>query len=147
MMKVISICILLLVLVSQGNAQLLPFASRNNEWNADSLGNHRAVVSASSIGIARVVIAWRRPDTHPETKRIIVQDSATGQLIQRVHSGTVDNEKGEIWFDAISGKGEYFIYYMPYKNEKSSNYPKGIYLKRDSIETPDITKIPSSQIH
>src|SRR6266702_1853441 len=49
-------------------------------WNADSLGNHRAMVRFDGPGkIARVIIPWRRRDLHHETKRLILQDARTGQ--------------------------------------------------------------------
>ena len=100
-----------------------------NRWNVDSLGNIRAVVAVTSNGqYARVIIPWRRPDPHPEQKRIIVQDSSTGALVPGIAVGTVNNESGEISFQTPSGKGLYYIYYMPYRNEGRSNYPKGVYL-------------------
>ncbi|MES1250005.1 MAG: glycoside hydrolase domain-containing protein, partial [Chitinophaga rupis] len=38
----------------------------------------------------------------------------------------------DIYFQPVSGKGTYYVYYMPYKNEGRSNYPKGRYLAPDS---------------
>jgi len=100
-----------------------------NRWNADSLGNIRAVVAVTSNGqYARVIIPWRRPDPHPEQKRIIVQDSSTGALVANVSADVVNNETGEITFQPSGGKGLYYIYYMPYRNEGRSNYPRGVYL-------------------
>ena len=99
------------------------------KWNADSLGNIRAVVAVNSGGqYARVVIPWRRPDAHPEQRRIIVQDSSTGALVTGVAVGAISNASGEVSFQTLSGKGLYYIYYMPYRNEGRSNYPKGVYL-------------------
>jgi len=99
------------------------------KWNADSLGNIRAVIAVTSDGqYARVVIPWRRPDPHPEQKRIIIQDSTTGALITHTATGALNNETGEITFQPTSGKGLYYVYYMPYRNEGRSNYPKGVYL-------------------
>ncbi|MFI5193118.1 MAG: glycoside hydrolase domain-containing protein [Chitinophagales bacterium] len=109
-------------------AQEVPFTSADNNWNADSLGNRRAVVEVSGNGdMARVSIPWRRPDVHPENKRIILQDGKTGEQILNVHTNLISNERGDITFEPVSGKGRYFIYYMPYKNEGRSNYPKGVY--------------------
>jgi hypothetical protein len=105
------------------------FGVADHPWNADSLGNIRAVVSVTSDGpVARVVIPWRRPDAHPETKRIIIEDPVSHSVVANFVTGIIDNETGEISFEPTSGKGVYYIYYMPYKNEGRSNYPKGVYL-------------------
>ena len=126
------------------HAQNSPALSTQPKWNADSLGNIRAVVRVTENGpgkvgsdsssnvadgpVARVIIPWRRPDGHPETKRFIIQDSSTGELVTNTAAGHIDNESGEIWFQPRSRKGIYYIYYMPYRNEGRSNYPKGVYL-------------------
>ena len=61
--------------------QQIPYGNGNGSWNADSLGNHRAVIQFAGKGnVAKVVIGWRRRDFHPELKRIIVQDAKTGAL-------------------------------------------------------------------
>ncbi|MGO4294659.1 glycoside hydrolase domain-containing protein [Chitinophaga sp. RAB17] len=110
-------------------AQELKYTSGNNSWNADSLGNHRAVVSFNgATKVARVVIPWRRRDEHPEMKRIIIQDAKTKQKITNVKTLALTREQGDICFEPISGKGDYYIYYLPSKNEGRDNYPKGMYL-------------------
>ena len=113
--------------------QNIPRTSCNNCWNADSLGNHRAVVEVTGNGdIAKVDIPWRRRDYHPELKRIIVEDAGTHKKIMNVKTFVLDREHGEIAFEPLSGKGKYYIYYMPYKNEGRSNYPKGVYLEPEN---------------
>lgn len=115
-------------------AQQIKYTNADNSWNADSLGNHRAVVIYNGTHRwAHVNIKWRRRDSHPETKKIIVQDAKTGALVQNVKTGSVTREYGDIWFQPVSGAGKYYVYYMPYKNEGRSNYPKGVYLKPDSL--------------
>ncbi|MES2374231.1 MAG: glycoside hydrolase domain-containing protein [Bacteroidota bacterium] len=110
-------------------AQNIPYTSGNNGWNEDTLGSHRAVIQFTGEGrVARVIIPWRRNDNEPEKKRIIIQDAKTGAKILNIRTGIIDNDKGEIWFEPVSGKGSYYVYYLPYKNEGRSNYPKGIYL-------------------
>jgi hypothetical protein len=122
--------ITILCFATSTHAQQVKYTSGNNSWNADSLGNHRAVVHVPVTGkAAYVIIPWRRPDMHPEDKRIIVQDAKTGAKINNVRIGRIDREAGEIWFELVSGAGDYYVYYMPYKNEGRSNYPKGIYWK------------------
>jgi Family of unknown function (DUF6067) len=109
-------------------AQDLPYTVTDSGWNVDSLGNQRVVVQASGSGLNKVTIYWRRPDANPDKKRIILQDQKTGALVTKILSGTISGEKAELWFDAVSGVGLYYIYYMPYKNEGRSNYPRGVYL-------------------
>ncbi|HEV3325646.1 MAG TPA: glycoside hydrolase domain-containing protein, partial [Puia sp.] len=109
--------------------QEVHFTVSKDGWNADSLGNIRAVVEVRANGpVAKAVIPWRRSDIHPEDKRIIVQDGQTSRLIANAAAGSIGNESGEVYFEPVSGKGVYYIYYMPYKNEGRSNYPRGVYL-------------------
>src|ERR1700744_4150758 len=119
----------LVLTVSSAHAQQPRFIAGHKEWNAHSLGKIRAVVEVAGSGrIAKAVINWRRPDEHPEAKRIIVEDGQTSKLVEGSWTGAISNESGEVFFQPVSGKGTYYIYYMPYKNEGRSNYPKGVYL-------------------
>ncbi|MEO5995837.1 MAG: glycoside hydrolase domain-containing protein, partial [Chitinophagaceae bacterium] len=103
----------------------------------DSMGNHRAVIEFSGKGnIAKVVIPWRRADKDPQLKRIIIQDGSSQQKILNTQTGEINNERGTIYFEPTSGKGKYFAYYMPYKNEGRSNYPKGVYLPVQHTASP-----------
>jgi hypothetical protein len=114
-------------------AQELKYSACTNCWNADSLGNHRAVVQFSGEGrVAKVIIPWRRRDGDPQDKRILVEDAKTGQKILNVKTGIINREYGEIYFEPTSGEGIYHVYYMPYKNEGRSNYPKGVYLQPEN---------------
>ena len=120
-----------LFLISDG--QQIKYTAGNNNWNADSLGNHRAVINyKGSASTVRVLIEWRRRDKNPEAKKIIVQDAKTGALIKNVAAGILNREYADIYFGPVAGPGKYYVYYMPYKNEGRSNYPKGVYLKPDS---------------
>ena len=132
-MKNHSLAFLLLFFSASAMAQKIPYTNCTNCWNPDSLGNHRAVIEFSGTGtIAKAVIPWRRRDTDPQDKRIIIEDAKTHQKIMNVKSGTLDREFGEIYFEPASGSGIYYVYYMPYKNEGRSNYPKGVYLKPEN---------------
>lgn len=107
-------------------------------WNPDSLGNHRALVRFGGTGnIARVILPWRRRDQHPEEKRIILQDGQTGKLILNKTTVNISRESGEVFFEPVSGKGIYYIYYLPYRNEGRSNYPKGVYRKADTTASAE----------
>jgi hypothetical protein len=107
-------------------------------WNPDSLGNHRAVIKFNGSGkIAKVIIPWRRRDDHPDEKRIIVEDARTHQKVLNVKTLVLNRESGEIFFEPVSGSGIYYAYYMPYKNEGRSNYPKGVYLKPENTASDE----------
>ena len=119
-------------------AQQLKFSSGNNSWNADSLGDFRAIVRIDNApDVIRSYIQWRRRDENPELKRIIVVDSSTNQKVLNVHANNITREHGEVYFQPVSGIGTYYIYYMPYKNEGRSNYPKGTYLAPEQTASPD----------
>jgi len=110
-------------------SQELLYKSTSENWNADSLGNYRAVVNFQDTGnVAKVYIPWRRRDDDAASKKIIVEDAQTKQLILNVVSRNVSNESADIYFEPVSGKGTYYIYYMPYKNEGRIYYPQGVYL-------------------
>lgn len=124
-----------------GFSQVILYSNCDNCWNADSLGNHRAVIQYTGKGhITKAAIPWRRRDHQPELKRIIVQDATTGHKITNVKTGTLNREYGEIFFEPASGSGLYYVYYMPYKNEGRSNYPKGVYLKPEKTASAEWLK-------
>jgi len=115
-------------------SQTMKYSNGAGGWNADSLGNHRAIVVCNSGGkLARVVIEWRRRDYHPELKKIIVQDAKTGNLVLNSRISSINREYGDVYFEPVSGAGTYYVYYMPYRNEGRSNYPRGVYLPPSSI--------------
>ncbi|TKC08269.1 hypothetical protein FA048_14020 [Pedobacter polaris] len=130
------------------NAQEVKYTSGNDSWNADSLGNQRALVSFVGTGkVAKVSIEWRRSDNDPSQKAIIVQDAKTGKKISHILPLSLGREKGVICFEPESGAGTYYIYYQPYKNEGRSNYPKGVYPKQEKLKDnwlakEDATTIP-----
>jgi len=137
-MKKLSISFIFLFFGTTLIAQKIPYTNCNNCWNPDSLGNHRVVLEYNGTGkITKATILWRRKDEHPELKRIIVEDAATHQRVLNVKTGEINRVFGEIYFEPVSGKGTYYVYYMPYKNEGRSNYPKGVYLSPENTASPD----------
>ncbi|WP_216823370.1 glycoside hydrolase domain-containing protein [Niastella vici] len=132
-MKKIVIAAILSLLILPVTAQNIQYGVCPGCWNTDSLGNHRVVLQVEeNAKLARAVIPWRRRDNYPGKKRIIVQDAATGLRINNVKIQSLTRETGDIFFEPASGKGTYYVYYMPYKNEGRANYPKGQYLKPDT---------------
>ncbi len=116
-------------------AQDIPYTAADGKaWDAATLGNHRVVVlvgQGGAVGVAHVVIPWRRRDTSPERKAVIVTD-ASGQRIRNVHRGRLDRERGELWFEPVAGPGRYFVYYLPQKSGGRSNYPTVTYLEPEA---------------
>jgi hypothetical protein len=113
-------------------AQQIKYSDGNDSWNPNLLGNHRIVVEfTGKDNVAKTTIEWRRRDENPELKRIIVQD-ANGKEITNTKTENINRENGTVFFEPISGKGIYYVYYMPYIDEGDANYPKGVYVKPES---------------
>lgn len=84
-------------------------------WQEEGKGNHRAIVEVSQPADAvRVHIPWRRRDPFPESKAMLVFDSATGQQVKNVIAIAVTQEYGEIVFQPATAPGKYEVYYLPY---------------------------------
>ena len=112
-------------------AQQIKYVTKNNDWDADSLGNHRVVLTLQNANthIAKAVIAWRRNDYHPELKQLFVVDSATNKRVMNVSVAAINRETCMLYFEPNTGDKKYFVYYMPYHVDRKSNYPNVKYLK------------------
>ncbi|MFI5235064.1 MAG: glycoside hydrolase domain-containing protein [Gemmatimonadales bacterium] len=111
-------------------AQSMPY--RIASWEADSFGNHRAVVHVDQPAAAvRVHLPWRRRDYHPELKRVEVVTSA-GARVLNAAAPVVTREAGDVVFQPVDGPGDYDVYYMPYQGSFRSNYPKITYRRPDA---------------
>ncbi|MGL4292584.1 MAG: glycoside hydrolase domain-containing protein, partial [Bacteroidales bacterium] len=97
----------------------VPFVIAKEAWGADMRGNHRAVIVVNRLAdFVKVELPWRRSDLNPESKKIVVVDATTNTEIKNVFVKLLTSEKGEVFFEPCSGKGEYHIYYLPYKFRK-----------------------------
>ncbi len=76
-----------------------------------------------------------------------MEDAKTTKRILNVKSGNLNRESAEIYFQPMSGSGTYYVYYMPYKNEGRSNYPKGTYLKPDTTVSAEWLNGLNANIH
>lgn len=93
-------------------------------WDADSLGNHRVVVSVEKPADAVLAeIEWRRRDLNPEAKNLIVVDATTGERVRNVCRFTINRERGEIVFQPQTVPGTYYIYYLKNIRSGSPYYP------------------------
>ena len=96
-------------------------------WDADSFGNHRVVVRVTRPAEAvRVHLSWRRRDSEPEKREVLVIDGQTGQRVTNVARLRITRESGDLVFQASHG-GLYYFYYLPYTGTIRSNYPKITY--------------------
>lgn len=119
---------LLLAVPLQGQEKPLPALYGTGTWNADSLGNHRIVVSVDKPSDAVLaVIQWRRKDFNPENKDLIVIDAKTGKRITNVCRFQINREKGEVVFQPQTVPGDYYIYYLKNISSGSKYYPTVTY--------------------
>lgn len=103
------------------------YLTGKNTWNADSLGNHRAVITVSAPGAAaKAVINWRLRK-NPAGHELIVVDAKSNRRIANVQTENVSDEQGTVYFEPVSGPGKYYVYYLPYQLTASANYPKAVY--------------------
>lgn len=110
-------------------------------WNADSLGNHRVIVSVDKPADAVLAtIDWRRRDLNPEAKNLIVVDAATGERITNVCRFTIDRERGEMVFQPQTVPGEYYIYYLKNVMSGSPYYPTVNYPAFENTASADWVK-------
>lgn len=110
-------------------------------WNADSLGNHRVIVSVDKPADAVLAtINWRRRDLNPEAKNLIVVDAATGERITNVCRFTIDREQGEVVFQPQTVPGEYYIYYLKNVMSGSPYYPTVNYPAFENTASADWVK-------
>ena len=97
-------------------------------WEAESLGNHRAVVRVDAKADAVWVhVPWRRRDAQPEKKEVLIVDAATGAVLKNVVRLAVNREFGDLIFQPATTPGDYFVYYLPYQTKGRSNYPSVVY--------------------
>ncbi len=140
--------ILLVLACKFCSAQEIKYVNGSNNWDPDSLGNHRVVLSVNTGNhqVVRAVIDWRRNDHNPDKKQIFVVDASTNKRIFNVSTGVITRESGSIYFEPTAAS-RYYVYYLPYKVDRKSNYPNVKYLK--PLQTADTAwlakiKIPAS---
>lgn len=110
-------------------------------WDADSLGNHRVVVSVEKPADAVLAtIEWRRRDLNPEDKNLIVVDATTGKRITNVCRFAVNRERGEVAFQPQTVPGEYYIYYLKNVMSGSRYYPTVNYPPFENTASADWVK-------
>ncbi|MDP4651703.1 MAG: DUF6067 family protein, partial [Haliea sp.] len=88
-----------------------------------SWGNHRAVVVVESDNALRLqpsavltTIPWRRRDTNPDEKAVVVVDESTGKVVSNVLVLRIENTSGDIVFQPNPGSARYPVYYLPWQS-------------------------------
>lgn len=141
-----------------GQQKPVPEQYGTGTWDADSLGNHRVVVSVDHPADAVLAtLDWRRRDLDPEAKGLIVVDAATGKRVTNVARFAINRERGEIAFQPQTVPGDYYIYYL--KNVMSGsryyptvNYPpfentaSGEWLRKNKLEGKKAPSLPAARL-
>ena len=85
-MKTINILLIFLMITCYGGVSFAQvYTVPILPWS-ESFGNHRAVIQVDKPGDAAMIdFLWRRHDLHPENKRFIVIDSATGDTVRNIY--------------------------------------------------------------
>ena len=83
-----------------------------------------------------VTIPWRRHDTNPGAKAIVVVDASTNQPVTNALAVRIDKVSGDVVFQPNAGSPKYFVYYMPWQSSGGS-YPVVTY--KASVIQPDKT--------
>ncbi len=136
-MRLILLTLLIVSLPTLGYGQELGYGVCEDCWSADSLGNHRVVIDVPAAGkVASVKIPWRRRDSSPENKMILITDQR-GTLISNVIRTSINREYGELLFEPKAGPGPYYVYYIKYFTKGSSNYPTVVYPAHKETASPD----------
>ncbi len=102
-------------------------------WPAE-WGSHRAIVHVDeSAAAARVLIPWRRRDTAPEKKSVIVVALKDSKSVAHAAALHVTADSGEVIFTPTAGPGDYAVCYLPVKVSGGA-FPKSQYLAPDLKE-------------
>ncbi|MEG1648577.1 MAG: DUF6067 family protein, partial [Rikenellaceae bacterium] len=104
-------------------------------WAPDTLGNHRAIVQVDNPAeFTKAIIPWRRRDKMVDETGLIIINAQNGKRVENLLRGKMSSEAGEIIFDATLGKGNYYIYYLPY-HTSGGPYPKIKYSRENTTPT------------
>lgn len=117
--------LMLLQGIGKLSAQTIPYGT--GQWDRKEFGNHRAVIEVSTDAPSVLVhIPWRRVD-NPAGKSVILVDASNGKSIHNYSFRTLGKEFADLVFEPSTGKGLYYLYYLPYKNTGSWYFPNTVY--------------------
>lgn len=123
----------LITFFGNSQSQQLIYPPEDLLWNADSLGNQRAVIRVNeNLEDVTVEIEWRNRNVTPQ-QMVYVVDSTRNKIIPNVEEILMSPEKGIIKFPTSNKTGIYYIYYLPYTLEGSRSYPTAVYKKQEKM--------------
>lgn len=106
-------------------------------WDTDKYGNHRVVIHvAEKTDAVLVHIPWRRRDSNPEKKNIILIDAKTQSRIKNMCPVNINQEFGDLVFQPVTAPGDTYVYYRPYQMSGRSNYPTVVYPEPEHTAGP-----------
>ena len=130
----ILLVILFFIIISSANGQGVKLSFPESEygfgkWDFERYGNYRAVVEVGDkTNAVYIRLPWRRRDSNPEGKRVIVVDAFTNKEITNVYCPEINREFGDIIFQPETVPGKYFVYYIPYELTNHNYNPSTKYL-------------------
>jgi autotransporter-associated beta strand protein len=126
--------ITLTVLPSQVSVPpVLPYVVAPSPWPIDQRGNVRALLAVTqAVDAIRVDLPWRRRDSNPQNKNIVVVDAATGAVIANQTAVNLTREFGSIVFQPQTVPGNYYLYYMPFTDSQNIGSYSGGYVSAQS---------------
>lgn len=128
-----------LVSSSLASASDLTWTPAAKPWNRE-LGSHRIVVEApEGAATVRAHLEWRRRDSMPEKKAVIVRDAATGATITNSAMSRCDGEVGDVIFETVKGHSRYEVYFLPVKVTGGA-FPVGTYTAPQDSADPSWKK-------
>lgn len=135
-----SIAVILFSFISfSALSQTIPYGTGN--WNRQKLGNHRVLIQVmNDTDVAWVHVPWRRRDNNPAEKAIIMVDASSGKIIHNVYRETINQEYVDIVFEPTTGRGIYYLYYMPYRTNGNWWCPDTKYVKPEDHCDPQWLK-------
>src|SRR5262249_53841899 len=63
--------------------------------------------------------------------------SAKGVRVRNVYRASITRERGVLIFQPVSGPGEYYLYFLPYRGSIRSNYPRISYAPPTDASDPE----------
>ncbi len=122
---------LVLIIPTIAASQDIPYRVAETPWpNVDQRGFHRALIEVPTAAPAvQVTIPWRRRDTRPERKAILIVPQGQSQEIANVARIDIEQERGILAFEPTTGVGVYEIYYLPHKHDDVWGGYNGDYIR------------------
>jgi len=141
----------ILLSVSCVNDTVVPSEVPETPW-PESFGNHRAVLNIDDPAeVWRIEIPWRRHDSDPKDKMLLIVSAESGDTIPNIHRIRVDNEWGQVLAGPMKS-GLHYLYFMPYETQAGyGNYRKNYFPPEakpdaDWLENMNLESVPAASL-